>query len=68
MCLSVNCFVFQAISECDDQVRCHSEGQNKYFCGPFQITRNYWQESGAPGYDPNNPLGMSIEITDCDCG
>ncbi|XP_015789674.1 lysozyme 2-like [Tetranychus urticae] len=63
-CLKCIC---SASSECDDQVRCHTEGQDDYFCGPFQVSRNYWFEAGSPGYDASNPMDFENCVNNIYC-
>lgn len=54
-CLHCICL---ASSECDPGVRCHSIGPVEYYCGPYQLSRQYWIESGSPGASSDNPFGQ----------
>lgn len=58
-CLQCIC---RASSGCDEQLRCITRGSEDKYCGPFQLTEEYWNKAGSPG-DPANSGFTSFE--DC---
>lgn len=58
-CLQCIC---RAASGCDEQLRCITRGSEDKFCGPFQLTEEYWNMAGTPG-DPSSSGFTSFE--DC---
>ena len=59
-CLHCICL---ASSECDPGVRCHSVGPVEYYCGPYQLSRQYWIESGSPGKSDDNAFGECMIVS-----
>lgn len=64
-CLQCIC---RASSGCDKQLRCITVGSEDKYCGPFQLTEEYWSRAGSPG-DPANSGFTSFEdcANDEDC-
>ncbi|GFW75467.1 uncharacterized protein TNCV_4426501 [Trichonephila clavipes] len=46
-----NCMecICQASTSCDETVKCHYDGANNYFCGPYVISWAYWFDGGKHG-------------------
>lgn len=63
-CLQCIC---RASSGCDDQLRCITRGSDEKYCGPFQLTEEYWQMAGSPGDSSNNFLSYEDCANDADC-
>ncbi|GFS54220.1 lysozyme [Trichonephila inaurata madagascariensis] len=52
-----NCMC-EASTDCDLNAECISSGPGKYYCGPYQISYEYWRDAGKPGENPDDPLGV----------
>ncbi|GFY56764.1 uncharacterized protein TNIN_404721 [Trichonephila inaurata madagascariensis] len=46
-----NCMecICQASTSCDETAKCHYDGANNYFCGPYVISWAYWFDGGKHG-------------------
>ncbi|GFR02837.1 lysozyme [Trichonephila clavata] len=56
--ISEACFncMCEASTDCDLNAECISSGPGKYYCGPYQISYEYWRDAGKPGENPDDPL------------
>lgn len=50
-CLQCIC---RASSGCDQLLRCITRGSEEKYCGPFQLTEEYWNMAGKPKDDNSN--------------
>lgn len=63
-CLQCIC---RAASGCDHLLRCITRGAEEKYCGPFQLTEEYWQKAGSPGDQANNFISFEDCANDADC-
>jgi hypothetical protein len=63
-CLQCIC---RASSGCDHLLRCITIGAEEKYCGPFQLTEEYWQKAGSPGDAQNNFSSFEDCANDADC-
>ncbi|KAG8178043.1 hypothetical protein JTE90_022926 [Oedothorax gibbosus] len=56
--ISEKCFqcLCEASSDCDLSAQCEGKGPGQYFCGPYQMTFDYWRAAGRIGENPDDPL------------
>jgi len=63
-CLQCIC---RAASGCDHLLRCITRGAEEKFCGPFQLTEEYWNKAGSPGDQATNFVSFEDCANDADC-
>lgn len=63
-CLQCIC---RASSGCDHLLRCITRGADEKYCGPFQLTEEYWRKAGSPGEASNTILSFEDCANDADC-
>lgn len=63
-CLQCIC---RASSGCDHLLRCITRGSDEKYCGPFQLTEDYWQKAGSPGEASNTILSFEDCANDPEC-
>lgn len=63
-CLQCIC---RASSGCDHNLGCITRGAEEKFCGPFQLTEEYWNRAGSPGDAANNFHSFEECANDPDC-
>lgn len=63
-CLQCIC---RASSGCDHLLRCITRGSEEKYCGPFQLTEEYWQMAGSPGDAANNFQSFEDCANEADC-
>jgi len=63
-CLQCIC---RASSGCDHLLRCITRGSDEKYCGPFQLTEEYWNRAGSPGDASNNFLSFEDCANEADC-
>lgn len=59
--------ICRASSGCDDQLRCITRGSEEKYCGPFQLTEEYWNMAGSPNDASNNFNSFEDCANDIDC-
>lgn len=59
--------ICRASSGCDQQLRCITRGSEEKYCGPFQLTEEYWNMAGSPDDSPNNFSSFEDCANDVDC-
>lgn len=63
-CLQCIC---RASSGCDHLLRCITRGSEDKYCGPFQLTEEYWNKAGSPGDQASNFISFEDCANDADC-
>lgn len=63
-CLQCIC---RASSGCDQLLRCITRGADEKYCGPFQLTEEYWNKAGSLRDAPNNFNSFEDCANDVDC-
>lgn len=63
-CLQCIC---RASSGCDFQLGCITRGSEEKYCGPFQLTEEYWQMAGSPDDSPTNFSSFEDCANEVDC-
>lgn len=63
-CLQCIC---RASSGCDHMLRCITLGSEEKYCGPFQLTEEYWNKAGSPGDASNNFSSFEDCANEPDC-
>lgn len=63
-CLQCIC---RASSGCDHLLRCITRGTEEKYCGPFQLTEEYWNKAGSPGDQASNFISFEDCANDADC-
>ncbi|CAM1322023.1 Uncharacterised protein g7965 [Pycnogonum litorale] len=54
--VDINCLYCMCVGSSDcKSVRCHRPNEGGYYCGPYQITYAYWNDSGKPVIDSDHP-------------